>query len=157
MGFDARLLALRMAHWACWFPLFAAGVSICRLQPAATCTPVSGIPGFAVGAISAGKSESDPQQTFGPLPGFGKPLGACNLFPCAARCRPQSSGGTGQLSREMGLFAVIAADDSDSDGDMPRGLECSKSEQTLRVTMSDPRTVGDGNRNLFQKRACLGH
>jgi hypothetical protein len=28
---------------------------------------------------------------------------------------------TGQLSREMGLFAVIAADDSDSDGDMPRG------------------------------------
>ena len=35
--------------------------------------------------------------------------------------------------------------------------ERSKSEQALRVTMRDPRTIGGGNRNLFQKRACLGH
>jgi hypothetical protein len=63
-----------------------------------------------------------------------------------------------ELSPERGLFTAIAADDNDSDGDTARSrYERSKSEQALCVTMSDPRTVGGGNRNLFQKRACLGH
>src|SRR6266851_7004671 len=115
-------------------------------------------------------SVHDPQRTFGPLPGFGKTLGACQFH---ARPVPSaivrghranvSRGLTAahdpvELSRERGLFTAIAADDSDSAGDTARSrYERSKSEQTLRVTMSDPRTVGGGNRNLFQKRACLGH
>jgi hypothetical protein len=57
--------------------------------------------------------------------------------------------------REMDLFAVIAADESDISARSK--YQRSKSEQTLRVTMRDPRAVGGGNRNLFQKRACLGH